>query len=97
MTLQAINELTEYKPNNNANPYLSYLQEERLIHSFSEGKEIDKTGLIDDGITYYQINLRGRDYIENHRRAIWNFWLPYGITTALALGSLIATFVSLFR
>lgn len=39
----------------------------------------------------FEITLDGRAYIEQERRTRMNFWIPYAITTAIALMSLIAS------
>ena len=38
---------------------------------------------------HYQISLEGRAFIEDRRRKIWSFILPYSITTLIAILSLI--------
>lgn len=42
--------------------------------------------------TGYEITPSGRAYVEQHRRNTWNFWIPYLITTLIALASLIISF-----
>ena len=39
----------------------------------------------------YEITIEGRAYIEQKRREFWAFFLPYAITTVIALLSLITS------
>ncbi len=96
MTLDEIKAETKYDGEPKYDPHISYLLEEHLISSFSEGEKFD-SGKIIDGTQYYRITLRGRDYIENVGREKRNFWVPYAITTILALISVVATLLSLFQ
>ena len=91
----SVNKFTEYKKNDNYNPYISYLMEEKLVVLFSEGGRLDGEGGFVDGVEYLRINLRGREYVEKKRSDLLLFWLPYGITTALAIASLVVAIVAL--
>jgi len=37
----------------------------------------------------YQITLDGMSYIEEHRRTLLMFWIPYAITTGIAIAALV--------
>ena len=37
----------------------------------------------------YQITLDGMAYVEEHRRTLLMFWIPYAITTAIAIAALV--------
>lgn len=95
MDRDSVNKLTGYKENNNCNPYISYLMGEKLIVEFSEGGGMDGEGGFYDGVEYYRINLKGRNYVEKKRKDLFSFWFPYGITTAIAIASLVVAIVSL--
>lgn len=41
----------------------------------------------------YHITIAGRAFIEDEHQKFWSFFVPYAITTALAVGSLIADFI----
>ena len=69
--------------------------EEKLVVLLSEGGRLDGEGGFIDGVEYLRINLRGREYVEKKRNDLLLFWLPYGITTVLAIASLAVTIVSL--
>lgn len=43
----------------------------------------------------YQITLEGRAYIEKRKRETVNFWVPYSITTLIAIASLICSALSI--
>lgn len=44
----------------------------------------------------YEITLEGRAYIENHRRNVAQFWVPYLLTTLLAVASLVVSVAQLW-
>ena len=52
---------------------------------------LDNGEVVLDG---YEITLEGRAFVEQRRRDTRNFWVPYAITTAIALMSLIGTIAS---
>ena len=95
MDIASINKSTKQTEENKPNPYISYLLEEKMIVGFNKGGRSDGEGGIIDGIQCYRITLRGRDYVEEKRKDTFSFWLPYGITTAIAVASLITTIASL--
>ena len=71
--------------------YTDYLYKENLVaYGSSEEKVPDGEGGFVDSIGSYRITLQGRAYVETHRRNTWGFWLPYGITTGIAVVNLIA-------
>ena len=37
----------------------------------------------------YQITLDGMAYVEEHRRTLLMFWIPYAITTGIAIAALV--------
>lgn len=96
MDIDSVNKLTGYEKNDNYNPYISYLMGEKLVVLFSEGGGLDGEGGFIDGVEYLRINLRGREYVEKKRKDLLLFWLPYGITTALAIASLAVAIAALF-
>lgn len=44
----------------------------------------------DDNLIVYSTNLKFDEYMEKHKHDILLFWLPYSITTLIAIASLIA-------
>ncbi len=90
-----VNKLTKYYNKSAYNPRLSLLREEKMISQLTkEEKANDGSGRTKE-TTYYQITIRGRDYVERKRKDAFSFWLPYTITTLIAVGSLALTLFSL--
>lgn len=89
MTAEAVNAFTESKEEKKPNKYTTYLSMDKLIESYVTGQESDGAGGFSDGVTHWRITLRGRDYIEQRRKDLFMFWIPYAITTVLAIAALI--------
>lgn len=67
---------------------LSALSASSFIEIGQTHKEEDGEGGYNDAEYYYSITVQGRAYVEQKRREFWNFWIPYAITTGIALLSL---------
>lgn len=89
------NEFTKHKSRNSNNPYVSYLMSEKLIALSREGGKPDGAGGLLGGVEYIRITLLGREYVEHKRKDLIMFWVPYGITTALAIASLVVAIAAL--
>lgn len=89
LTLAEIGKLTGHDEKKNPSRNISALTEKGFI-SFWNGKQtINDLG--DREWLGFEITLDGRAYIEQERRTKLNFWLPYTITTVIALLSLAAS------
>lgn len=89
LTKADVDALTEFNDDRKINPYISYLSRDNLITSYSVGEKQDGAGGFLDGVEYLRITLSGRDYIEKRRKELLMFWIPYAITTAIAIAALI--------
>jgi hypothetical protein len=69
--------------------YVTYLKLDKLIEEFSIGGAPDGAGGTVNSEDRIRITLYGRDYIEQKRKDFWAFWLPYAITTAIAIAALV--------
>lgn len=105
MTEQEVNAMTYQPEPGNRNKHVSFLMENHLIEQKRIGEKMDsKYHTVENGITVYTINLKGRAFIEQKRRDFLVFLVPYAITTFIALMSLVgviaenwATIVPWFR
>lgn len=79
------------------NRHISFLLENKMIYKGTEGGSADGAGGFIDGIEVYKIRLRGRAYIEQKRRDLLNFWIPYIITTIVAIAGLLVAIAGLQR
>lgn len=71
------------------NRYTSFLAKEGLIDFYSIGESISENGTVHDGVQYWRITILGSGYIEQRRKDLLMFWVPYAITTAIAVAALI--------
>lgn len=71
------------------NRYTSFLAKDGLIDFYSIGQSISEDGTVLDGVQYWRITILGRGYIEQRRKELLMFWVPYAITTAIAVAALL--------
>lgn len=71
------------------NRYTSFLAKEGLIDFYSIGESISENGTFHDGVQYWRITILGSGYIEQRRKDLLMFWVPYAITTAIAIAALL--------
>lgn len=89
LDIKAVNEITGVKKEGQPNPYAINLSKSHLADSFPVGGKVDGEGGFVDGVEHWRITLEGRDYIERHRKELLTFWLPYAITTLIAIAALL--------
>ena len=77
------------KDDNILNRYTSFLAKEGLIDFYSIGESISENGPVHDGVQYWHITILGSGYIEQRRKDLLMFWVPYAITTAIAVAALL--------
>lgn len=85
---EEINRLTGLAEDTDRNPYTTYLMVGRYIETV-RGKAYVGNNDTWETETLWRITLQGRDFIESKRRELLLFWLPYSITTALAIAALL--------
>lgn len=83
-----IDQCTSHDPEEGENPYLAYLRKIGFIESRTVGDKIEGKEII-RGVELWSITLEGRGFIEARRKDFFMFWLPYGITTIIALAALL--------
>lgn len=66
------------------NPYMEYLISDGLADIANKGKE-----------PTLKITLKGRAHVEAQRRNTAGFWIPYTITTIIAVASMVLSLVGL--
>lgn len=90
MTEADVNAMT-YQPKLGAgNKHVSFLMENHLIELKCIGEKVDSNfHVLEEGIMVYEINLKGRAFVEQRRRDFLGFLVPYAITTFIALLSLV--------
>lgn len=89
LTLAEVEKITGRGERNQRSQCVAALTKAHYISSWHGDKIIDDLG--DREWIGFEITLDGRAYIEQERRTRMNFWLPYTITTVIALMSLIAS------
>lgn len=83
--LNRVNFLTD----NSAEMHYLILQKYATLHPSGQTDEIGQ-GLCDG----FCITLEGRAYVENKRRDFWAFFVPYAVTTLIALTNILATILA---
>lgn len=71
--------------------YISELSKNHFVEFWSSDELIEIDGVKEHKQLGYSISLAGEAYVEQHRREMRNFWIPYSITTFIAALSLIAS------
>lgn len=88
---ESVAKRTDHPNGNTSDPVTEYLVKNHLIALHSTGKISELGEVMHDG---YEITIEGRAYVEQKRRDFLTFFLPYTITTLIALLSLVATIAS---
>lgn len=90
ITEKEVNAITYQPEPGCGNKHISLLLENHLIEQKRIGQKFDsKYHTLEEGITVYAINLKGRAFVEQKRRDFLGFLIPYAITTFIALLSLV--------
>lgn len=87
-----IDDITDFHAENRNNPHISFLLTCKFIKSLSK----DDVKCPEEKELYYQITLQGIAFIQESERNVLRFWIPYGITTGIALISLLVSLLPYF-
>lgn len=91
LSFDEIREKTNVDEKKERSQYISALCSERFIASWESSESINEVG--DHKQFGYEITYAGRAYVDQRRRDGQNFWIPYLITTLVAISSLILSIV----
>lgn len=64
------------------------------VSDFIKNHSKESTISHDDSLVFYSTNLKFDEYLENKKHKDFLFWVPYTITTILAIASLIVQFLT---
>lgn len=90
-TYVEISKITGHDEAETPSKNISFLYSKKFILNWYSGELIDINGIKEDKAIGYEINLDGIAYIQERNRSLLNFWVPYAITTFIALLSLVAS------
>lgn len=90
-TYSEISKVTGHDEDETPSRNISFLRSQGLISVWYNGEITDESGVKDEKAVGYEIKLAGIAYIQDRNRNILNFWVPYAITTFIAIISLVAS------
>lgn len=90
-TYREISKVTGHDEDETPSRNISFLRSQGLISLWYNGELIEENGIKDEKPVGYEIKLAGIAYIQDRNRNLMNFWVPYAITTFIAILSLIAS------
>lgn len=85
LTNHQINELAQADKLGEVGYRTARLEKMKFIQAYYA--EPDRDGY--SPVQGYQITLDGMAYVEEHRRTLLMFWIPYTITTGIAIAALV--------
>ena len=88
-TFDELAKITGEDESKKTSKYISSLLKHGFISFWDQGELVDFNGFKSRKTIGYQIALPGAAYVEQRRRDLRNFWVPYAITTFIALLSLL--------
>lgn len=94
LSYKQIGIMTKCNEKTSQSEYISCLRKNHFIDSWESTDFIEVGGLKEHIELGLQITLDGSAYIEQRRRDACLFWVPYSITTFIALLSLLGTVFS---
>ena len=89
MQLSEVSKITGVNEKKQPSNIISELKREKFIFMWETEQVVNDLGDREWG--GYAITLEGRAYVEKRRRDARNFWVPYSITTMIAILSLISS------
>ncbi len=72
------------------NKYVAYLKASKLVETYSVGGEPDGSGGTVGAKEYIRITLQGLEYVEKNRHDTFTTWVPWAVTSLIAVASLFA-------
>ena len=94
MTIDEINAITGEDERKHQSQHITSLLKAGYISEVNQIVVVN--GINDYEAIGYKIEVAGKAYIEQRRRDGRNFWVPYAITTFIAVLSLVVSFMQLF-
>lgn len=94
LTIKEIDAITGEHEDVKQSPYITALLIAKYISVVT--KISDENGVKDYKTVGYKIDIEGKAYVEQRRRDGRNFWVPYAITTFIAVLSLIVALIQSF-
>ena len=89
LSIKDVSKITGVDESNQSSRYIDVLFTAKYIQEWHSNKVVGVFGETER--LGFQITLGGRAYVEYRQRDARNFWVPYAITTLIALMSLIAS------
>lgn len=89
-TFEEVRALTKENEYEKPSKYMKSLIANHFVKKWSSDELFECAGVQDTKLIGYEITLMGEAYIQERRRDIRNFWVPYAITTFIACLNLIA-------
>lgn len=94
ISIEEIDAITGEHEDEKQSPYITALLIAKYISVVTEVS--DENGVKDYKTVGYKIDIEGKAYVEQRRRDGRNFWVPYAITTFIAVLSLIVALMQSF-
>lgn len=85
LDITEINELTKLDADHN---YYAYNLRKYGFADYCQAEKLNEDGAA-ELVERWFITLEGRAYVEQQRKELRMFWLPYGITTLIAIAALL--------
>lgn len=93
-TYSQIEKQTKHKEYQSPSKYISFLFSQKYVSYWCSQNLVEIGGIKEPETIGYSITLAGESYVEERRRNGRNFWVPYVITTLLAVASLLVAILS---
>mgnify|MGYP004645428947 FL=1 len=94
LSIEGIDAITGEHEDEKQSPYITALLIAKYISVVTEVS--NENGVKDYKTVGYKIDIEGKAYVEQRRRDGRNFWVPYAITTFIAVLSLIVALIQSF-
>ena len=91
LSIEEVSAITEEREEDSPSQYIAALLNAKYISYATQ--ILTDGGIKSEKTVGYKIDIGGRAYVEQRRRDGRNFWLPYAITTFIAVLSLIVALI----